>query len=779
MRRMIFLVLTITMLPATITPGSRQAVAGNARVSGSVTFTPTPIPLSDPDVVNPMRGLYTWHQQQLAPVASYDSYDRFTWSDLEPNQGVYDFSKIDAALSDARSRGGKFGFRVMALWDQHGSVVPQYVMTHTPNLGYWYDYKEYGHGTCDPVLGGGSCDTYVPDWNDPFFLGRVSSLLTALGRRYNSDPRLGFVDVGLYGDFGEWHMYGFPYVGPTGAKLITVANKDQIIDMHVNAFPNKFILMATSDYDGLAYAMAKSPKIGWRRDSLGHADFDTVWSNRPYHAATNLAVTSPVYSGNAAASFTLTGQWGEIAFHVNKAFDVSPDTAFHFAAQAGQATSNLVAILGNNGTTLGRVSLAAYGGQPVQGAWKVYDIPFSAIDPTGARVTDVIIQDQTGQASNLTYYVDEVGFNDGPGTVPYLIYDDDLTGAWNNLITNRWKAAPIVTEFWGSYSPGTDLTLANSQEPAYHVSMVSNGNYNVSTWSALSPTEQANFLQTGKTAGYRLTLRAVTLPAQISGGVPFTLTSQWSNDGIAPVYEPWNVSWQLRSTGTPTQIAWQSNSTLNLTSLLPTNGSSSTVNDILQLPNNLPSGSYQLSVQVLDPSKYRAPLALAIQGRQSDGSYLLGTVTVIPQAYFVYQDALASGWANRLYHAATNLAVTSPVYSGNDATSFTLTGQWGEIDFHSSSPFDITPYNKLHFAAQAGQATSNLVAILRNNGTTLGRVSLAGYGGQPVQGAWKVYDIPFSAIDPTAMQVTDVIIQDQTGQSANLTYYVDEVGFTR
>jgi hypothetical protein len=149
-----------------------------------------------------------------------------------------------------------------------------------------------------------------------------------------------------------------------------------------------------------------------------------------------------------------------------------------------------------------------------------------------------------------------------------------------------------------------------------------------------------------------------------------------------------------------------------------------------------------------------------------------------PQSYFIYQDVLAPGWADWPYHASPNLAVTSPVYSDNDAASFTLSGQWGEIAFHSAEPFNTSPYTALHFAAQAAQATSNLVAILRNGSTILGRVSLAGYGGQPVPGAWKIYNIPFSVINPAAAPVTDVIIQDQTGQPSSLAYYLDEVGFT-
>jgi hypothetical protein len=613
--------------------GAVIATPGGAATAGSVTFTPAPIPLSDPDVTDPLRGLYKWRGQQLAPVASFDSYDRFTWRNLEPTVGHYDFSAIDAALADAKSRGGEFGFRVRALVDQQGSSVPQYVMDHLPNLGYWYDFKDAGRGACDPLLGGGSCDTYVPDWNDPYLLDRVIKLLQALGQRYASDPRLAFVDVGVYGDFGEWQMYGFPAVGPTGAQPITAPNKHKIIDAVVNAFPSKFILMSTSDSNGLAYALAKSPRVGWRRDSLGNAAFDeapTTWSSLVSNVTANLAETSIVYSGKAAASFTLTGPWGQLGFQAisGNALDASAYATLHFAARAGQATSNLIAVLRNGSTTLGTVSLANYGGQPIPGAWKVYDIPLAAFSALTSTITDVRLQDQTGQASGLTYYLDEVGFSRGPCTTPYLIYDDALTGAWTSLTKERWKTAPVVTEFWGSAAPGTDLSSALAQVATYHVSMVSNGNYRTTDWAALSPAEQATLLQIGKKAGYRLTLNAVTVPDRMAAGTQVTLTSRWANDGNAPVYQWWTVTWQLRSTNSPPRVLWHADSTLDLTHLLPTNGVSATVTDTLPVPGTMSPGVYQLAVIVQDPTGYRAPLALAIRGRQGDGTYVLGNVTV-------------------------------------------------------------------------------------------------------------------------------------------------------
>jgi hypothetical protein len=183
---------------------------------------------------------------------------RFAWRDLEPSPGQYDFSQIDRKLAQANSRGGKFGFRVISAASGQGALVPQYLMAQMPK-GFWFD-----------STGGSHNDTYLPDWNSPAYLDRVTALLSALQAAYSNDPRLGWVDIGLYGNFGEWHLYGLPYdPSPTGATPITPGNAHRIIDAHVAAFPKQRLIVQTANEDALNYALNLSPRIGWRSDCLG------------------------------------------------------------------------------------------------------------------------------------------------------------------------------------------------------------------------------------------------------------------------------------------------------------------------------------------------------------------------------------------------------------------------------------------------------------------------------------------------------------------------------
>ncbi len=76
-------------------------------------------------------------------------------------------------------------------------------------------------------------------------------------------------------------------------------------------------------------------------------------------------------------------------------------------------------------------------------------------------------------------------------------------------------------------------------------------------------------------------------------------------------------------------MAWRGASSLDLRALLPTGLGPQSVRDGLTLPRSLKPGTYTLEVVIDDPTGYYPPLSLAQEGRQRDGAYALGQVTVV------------------------------------------------------------------------------------------------------------------------------------------------------
>ncbi|MGE3284561.1 MAG: DUF4832 domain-containing protein [Pseudonocardia sp.] len=213
----------------------------------TVRFAPQAVPVDAPELANPLRGQYQWLENGPAPKGwpTPDVYyrDQIEWAgDLERVRGRYDLAEIESGLAAAAEGKGLFSFRVMAYCPGcGGNLAPAYVPRQPDGQ---------------------------PDWNSEEFLSGYAALMKAIGERYDADPRLGYVDVGGYGSFGEYHLYGDDS-GPVGTP-ITPENSRRLVQSVLDAFPSKFVLMMTPDAGFLQDALALSPRVGIRVDCVGN-----------------------------------------------------------------------------------------------------------------------------------------------------------------------------------------------------------------------------------------------------------------------------------------------------------------------------------------------------------------------------------------------------------------------------------------------------------------------------------------------------------------------------
>jgi Domain of unknown function (DUF4832)/Beta-galactosidase len=248
--------------------GLHSYIAPSYAQSATITWNPVPINYNEPEIVNPLRGYYQWYRENAVPQPepAQDRYARFMWRDLEPQEGKYDFQKIETALQQAQQAGAKFAFRIMAVSSNDNPVgIPEHVKQ--ASIGQFCRYLDAGSNESQHV--------WVPDWSDLRFLARANALMMALGERFNGDRRLAYYDMGLYGHWGEWHLY----------NLCTPEASDQtkraLIDMQIKAFSKTRIVMnsGADNRDSFTYALSQSPRVGIRVDSLGMPWFDQQFKN--------------------------------------------------------------------------------------------------------------------------------------------------------------------------------------------------------------------------------------------------------------------------------------------------------------------------------------------------------------------------------------------------------------------------------------------------------------------------------------------------------------------
>ncbi|WP_299446752.1 DUF4832 domain-containing protein, partial [uncultured Phycicoccus sp.] len=265
----------LTAAASLLTPALVAAVgpAGASAATTQTTLRPGVVSLSAAEIANPMRGQYRWMGQNSQPGdwPTTDAYyrDQVYWGRIEPQRGQYDFRHLETGLANAASTSGKFGFRVMAYCP--GCWMEKRNTADWPRVTPSFLPRQPG--------------TEIPDWNSETFLSAWEDLMAELGRRYADDPRLGYVDVGGFGKYGEWM--------PAGTD-ITASNAMRLIGAVASAFPEKHVLLSavpmwTKRPDITGSAVSAYSNLGLRSDCLGQKDmqipttaFLDLWKTRPF-----------------------------------------------------------------------------------------------------------------------------------------------------------------------------------------------------------------------------------------------------------------------------------------------------------------------------------------------------------------------------------------------------------------------------------------------------------------------------------------------------------------
>jgi len=216
----------------------------------------------------------------------------------------FDWQVVDDFLDEMSGQGKHAYLQV--------NIDPAYGATHLPAYlfplvdTFYYDDPK----PIDPV------DDLCPDWNDPDLMDAMLTFIDSFGMRYDSDPRIFTVHLGLYGMWGEWHIGDVELVKPEYA--MTEENKTLIANAYADAFPNTLLLARypenmpePQDYgysDGFFFSQsigddnpfhfhttikANNADLNWQRIPIG-GEIDpalqsTLWDNWPNTVGQNVS----------------------------------------------------------------------------------------------------------------------------------------------------------------------------------------------------------------------------------------------------------------------------------------------------------------------------------------------------------------------------------------------------------------------------------------------------------------------------------------------------------
>jgi alpha-L-arabinofuranosidase len=138
----------------------------------------------------------------------------------------------------------------------------------------------------------------------------------------------------------------------------------------------------------------------------------------------------------------------------------------------------------------------------------------------------------------------------------------------------------------------------------------------------------------------------------------------------------------------------------------------------------------------------------------------------------IYSDALVNGWQNGSYNVTLNFDNPSPVHSGSDSISATITSAWGGIALNHSS-LTTTGFASISFWLDGGPTGGQQLQMYGNLNYSAqsARYHLA----SPLVNTWQQYTIPLSALGvANATNFTGFAIQDAAG-STEPTFYLDDI----
>ena len=186
-------------------------------------------------------------------------------------------------------------------------------------------------------------------------------------------------------------------------------------------------------------------------------------------------------------------------------------------------------------------------------------------------------------------------------------------------IQNAWEKEPVSLEscwvpgYWKKQ--GWDLNYILAQALRWHVTSV-----NIKS-SAIPAEWKKQFDEFQKKMGYRFVLRRLEYPRAVAPGSMAMVHMWWLNAGVAPIYRKYLLALQVKNDLDHSTIHLP----VDIRKWLP---GDAVYDGSVYIPQSLKPGNYHLRVGMLDPRTGQPAVRLAIEGRQPDGWYDVGTIQV-------------------------------------------------------------------------------------------------------------------------------------------------------
>lgn len=290
--------LTVAALAGVVLLAGQKAAGAEAR--RALEYAPAPVD-------NPLKG--------LVPYAS-DVRDRFPHSmefnylplaALVTGPGQYDWQPLERLLNSVAGRGHQTIFRVYLEYPGHTNVIPDFLLQGGLKV------HRYVNTNTQPFP---PKNVETPDYEDARLRKVMQQFIAALGKKYDGDPRIGFITAGLLGTWGEWHDY--PHDELFASKQVQA----EVLDAYEAAFRTTPILVRyPAGARHARWADNAQRRLGYHDDSFAWSTIVTGKAGAGWHFMTLMQAAGPA----ALARWQTQPIGGEIRPEAwGKVFDPEP-----------------------------------------------------------------------------------------------------------------------------------------------------------------------------------------------------------------------------------------------------------------------------------------------------------------------------------------------------------------------------------------------------------------------------------------------------------------------
>ncbi len=181
------------------------------------------------------------------------------WNKLNPAKGVYDWTELEKLLNALAEHNMTYALRVLPYTPSFikSDFPPQEDYDWTPPFVY-----EMGAKKIQIDLRGTEFHAYAPVWDDPIYLQAAKDFAKALAEKYDGDPRIEYIDVRTFGEWGEWHTSHM-----LGSVMPDASVLKDMLDYYASVFKKTQLVLPSNGF-GDVYTHALDLGITKRDDGF-------------------------------------------------------------------------------------------------------------------------------------------------------------------------------------------------------------------------------------------------------------------------------------------------------------------------------------------------------------------------------------------------------------------------------------------------------------------------------------------------------------------------------